>query len=474
METRKWGLWILTAFVVGNMVGGGVFMLPANLAQVSGPLGSTLAWSITGLGVFTIALVFGNLSVRKPELKAGPQSYAQAMFPSLKIGKVAGYSMAWGYWAANWAATASVIISFAGYLSTFFPILQSKQILFSISGSSLELGKGLTFAVCSIMLWGIQYILSQNIDRAGNMNLVATIAKIIGFTMFIVITLFIFNVSNLGDGQTFMSESGTSIPLGGQVNSAAIATLWAFIGIESAVMLSNRAKSQRDVKRATILGLIIALLIYMAITLLTMGALPQEVLKESQKPLVDALNLAIGNQGAYIMALLALISLFGSTVGWIVVSSEVPYQAAKNGLFPKFFGRTNQKGSPSKALLITNIMTQIFLFSTISGTVSEAYHFAIVVATLAYLIPYLVSTLYQLKLVITGETYEIQTGSRIKDGIITLLAFFYSTWVIKTGTADLTTFFLGIGLFVLGLILYPILMKNSPPLISEQRNNKAS
>lgn len=84
METKKWGLWILTAFVIGNMVGGGVFMLPANLAQVSGPMGSTLAWSITGLGVFMIALVFGNLAIRKPELKAGPQSYAQAMFPSKK------------------------------------------------------------------------------------------------------------------------------------------------------------------------------------------------------------------------------------------------------------------------------------------------------------------------------------------------------------------------------------------------------
>ena len=106
-------------------------------------------------------------------------------------------------------------------------------------------------------------------------------------------------------------------------------------------------------------------------------------------------------------------------------------------------------------------MTQIFLFSTISGTVSEAYNFAIVVATLAYLIPYLVSTLYQFKLVITGETYDIMPGSRIKDGIITTLAFIYSIWVIKTGTADLKTFFLGIGLFVLGLILYPILMKNS-------------
>ncbi|MBW3216462.1 arginine-ornithine antiporter, partial [Salmonella enterica subsp. enterica serovar Javiana] len=92
METKKWGLWVLTAFVIGNMVGGGVFMLPANLAQVSGPMGSTLAWSITGLGVFMIALVFGNLAIRKPELKAGPQSYAQAMFPSKKAGKVAGYS----------------------------------------------------------------------------------------------------------------------------------------------------------------------------------------------------------------------------------------------------------------------------------------------------------------------------------------------------------------------------------------------
>ena len=96
--------------------------------------------------------------------------------------------------------------------------------------------------------------------------------------MFIVITLFIFNASNFGDGQTFMNEAGQSISLGGQINSAAIATLWAFIGIESAVMLSNRAKSQRDVK-ATIFGLIIALLIYMSITLLTMGALPQDALK---------------------------------------------------------------------------------------------------------------------------------------------------------------------------------------------------
>ena len=91
----------------------------------------------------------------------------------------------------------------------------------------------------------------------------------------------------------------------------------------------------------------------------------------------------------------------------------------------------------------------------------EAYQFAMVVATLAYLIPYLVSVIYQLKLVITGETYENHQRSRKLDSIITVLALIYSLWVIKTGTADLQTFFLGIGLFVLGLLLYPILMKKN-------------
>ncbi len=86
METKKWGLWVLTAFVIGNMVGGGVFMLPANLAQVSGPMGSTLAWSITGLGVFMIALVFGNLAIRKPELKSGATKLCPSDVPFKKSG----------------------------------------------------------------------------------------------------------------------------------------------------------------------------------------------------------------------------------------------------------------------------------------------------------------------------------------------------------------------------------------------------
>ncbi|MGE8079444.1 amino acid permease [Peribacillus loiseleuriae] len=459
MIQKKWGLFILTAFVIGNMVGGGIFMLPANLAQVSSALGATLAWGITGIGVLMIALVFGNLAIRKPDLKAGPQSYAQAIFSSPNKGRVAGYSMAWGYWAANWAATASVIIAFAGYLSTFFPVLQSTKVIYSIDSFSLELGKTLTFAVCSLALWGIHTITVSSYNGAGKINFIATLTKVLGFAFFIFITLFIFDSSNLSSGGGFQDSEGKVLSLGSQINSAAISTLWAFIGVEAAVMLSNRAKSQRDVKKATILGLLIAVAIYIGITLLTMGALPQDALRESSRPLVDALSGAIGNEGVYLMAALAIISLLGSTIGWVMVSSEVPYQAAKVDLFPAFFAKTNKKGSPVRSLTVTNLLTQLFLFATISGTITEAYRFAMVVATLAYLIPYLVSAIYQLKLVITGETYNIIKGSRVRDGIITAFALAYSIWVIKTGTADMFTFMLGIGLFVVGLLLYPFVMK---------------
>ncbi|OIK14972.1 arginine:ornithine antiporter [Bacillus sp. MUM 116] len=473
MENKKWGLWILTTFVVGNMVGGGIFMLPSNMAQVASPFGSMSAWGITGLGVLFIALVFGNLATRKPELKAGPQSYAQAMFSSPKAGRLAGYSMAWGYWAANWAATTSVIITFAGYLSTFFPIMQSTKVIFTAGTFSLELGKFISFMVCTVMLWGIQTILSKSFNGGGKLNFIATAAKVIGFALFIVATLFIFDAANIGNGTDFVDKAGKSALFGSQINSAAILTLWAFIGIESAVMLSNRAKSQRDVKMATIIGLIISLVIYIGITLLTMGALPAEALKTSQKPLVDALGQVVGSGGGKLMALLALVSLFGSTVGWIVVSTEVPYQAAKVQLFPAFFGKTNRKGSPVNSLTLTNIMTQIFLFSTISGTITEAYNFVIVVATLAYLIPYLVSALYQLKLILTGETYDTIKGSRVLDGIITVLALVYSLWVIKTGTADMKTFVLGIGLFVIGLVLYPFVMQERKAVEKEKETKAA-
>ncbi|AKO91796.1 amino acid permease [Priestia filamentosa] len=462
-QTKKWGFWLLTAFVVGNMVGSGIFMLPSTLAQVASPLGVMTAWAVTGFGVLMLALTFGTLSIRKPELQAGPQSYARALFENKKTGDVASFTTVWGYWVANWISNVAIITSFAGYLSTFLPIMRDGRVLFHVGSQPIELGKLITFVVCSIFLWGTHTILVTSMNAAGKLNFVTTFSKVVGFALFIIAGLFAFQFSTMGSFYypVESTDGGNPLGLSSQVYNAAISTLWAFVGIESAVILSGRASSQRDIKKATVAGVTIAIIIYMTITMITMGALPHSELQASDKPFVDVLNVLIGRGGSIIMALLALVSLFGSMLGWILLSSEVPYRAAREGNFPAFFAKTNKKGSPSNALLVTNIMSQIFIFSTVSGTISQAYSFLTTSSTLAYLIPYLISTIYFLKVVIKGETYaELGgTSSRIKDGIIAGLAFIYAAWVIISGTADMKTFSLGIGLFLIGIVFYPLVKR---------------
>ncbi|HEU4962610.1 MAG TPA: amino acid permease [Bacilli bacterium] len=479
MANQKLALWVLTALVVGNMVGSGIFMLPATLAQSASPLGVMSAWLLTGVGVLLIALVFGNLATRKPSLSGGPQLYAMALFkPGSERSRLSGYLVSWGYWVANFAGNVAIITTFASYLSTFFPILSSEAVWMQVGSFDLKVGNSLTFLVCSALLWAMHALILRGVEGAGKTNLVATTTKVLGFAFFLIVALFAFEKSNLVPlVAPRTADGGATIGLLGQINGAAISTLWAFVGVESAVVFSSRARKQQDVKRATIIGLLIALVIYMGITALVMGVLNQDRLIAADKPLVDALSAVVGDTGAYIMAALGLISLLGSTIGWIMLSSEVPYQAAKQGIFLKQFLKENKKGAPTTALWITNLMSQLFIFSTILKSVSSAFSFVILIATLAYLVPYIIASLYQLKLVLSGETYLGQARNRVVDGVIAALATAYSIWMIKAGTADIETFLLGIAMLVVGIIFYPLVYREKREwraFISEQMQKRSA
>lgn len=459
-KSNKLGFWILTALVVGNMVGSGIFMLPRSLSEAASPAGVMMAWGLTGFGVLMTALVFGNLAVRKPQLSGGPQIYAKELFkPGSQAATLSGFMASWGYWIGNFAGNIAIVTTFASYLSTFFPILTSKADWFSIGNFTIKVGNGLTFLVSTILLWGAHFIILKGIENAGKLNFAATAAKVAGFFLFIIVGLFAFQKTNM---LPFVAdradETGYAIGLMKQVNNAAVNTLWAFIGVESAVVFASRANKKKDVKRATVAGLLIALAIYVGISILVMGMLSQKVLIHSDKPLIDAIQTVLGPIGGKVLAAIGLVSLFGSTIGWVMLSAEVPYQAAKQGLFLPAFLKENKKGLPSFSLLISNGLGQILIFSTISKSISQAFDFVIVIATLSYLVPYFISSVYQLKLVFTGETYK-GNRSRIIDGVIALLATAYSIWVIIAGTADMKTFTLGMVLLASGILFYRPLMK---------------
>jgi arginine:ornithine antiporter/lysine permease len=343
--------------------------------------------------------------------------------------------------------------------------------LFAIGSLSVKVGNALTFIVCTLLLWGTHFIILRGFESAGKLNFLATASKVIGFFLFIVVGLSAFQASNmLPFVAPRLDEAGQTISLFGQINNAAVATLWAFIGVESAIVFASRAKKQSDVKRATILGLFIALAIYIGISALVMGMLSQDALIQSERPLIDAIETVLGPIGGKVLAGIGLISLFGTTLGWVMLSAEVPYQAAKQGLFLPSFLKVNDKGIPTFSLWVSNGLGQLFVFSTISNSISAAFDFVIYIATLSYLVPYFISTCFQMKLVITGETYNNGKG-RITDGIIAIVATIYSTWVIIAGTADIKTFMFGMLLIASGVLFFK--QVNKQPGIKQNKKRTA-
>ena len=127
---RTMGLWMATALVVGNMVGSGVFMLPASLADAAGPV-SIFAWVFTGAGAILLALVFAGLGRSLPRT-GGPYAYARRAF-----GDFIGFQTAWGYWIAVWAGNAAIAVAFVAYATVFWPTLGENNLLAAFVGIGL-------------------------------------------------------------------------------------------------------------------------------------------------------------------------------------------------------------------------------------------------------------------------------------------------------------------------------------------------
>jgi basic amino acid/polyamine antiporter, APA family len=110
---RELGLFMATALVIGNMVGSGIFLLPASLAATAGPV-SIVAWVFTGIGAMLLALVFARLGRTYPKT-GGPYVYVRRAF-----GDLMGFWTAWSYWINAWVGNAAIAIAFAGYLAVFW------------------------------------------------------------------------------------------------------------------------------------------------------------------------------------------------------------------------------------------------------------------------------------------------------------------------------------------------------------------
>ena len=120
-EPRKIGLITTISLVVGNMIGVGIFVLPAALASYGSI--SLLGWVFTSIGAMILAKIFSNLSKIVVNKSGGPYAYTREAF-----GDFIGFLIAWGYWIACWVGNGAITIAVVGALSFFFPELETNSL----------------------------------------------------------------------------------------------------------------------------------------------------------------------------------------------------------------------------------------------------------------------------------------------------------------------------------------------------------
>ncbi|RFA34797.1 arginine-ornithine antiporter [Virgibacillus dokdonensis] len=437
-DEKKLGLVALIALVVGSMVGGGAFNLAGDIALGSNSGAAIIGWIITGIGIVALAFVFQNLTQRKPELDSGIYSYAKAGF-----GTFLGFNSAWGYWLSAFlgnVAYATLVFSSIGY---FIPMFEGGQNVASIIGAS-------------IVLWSVHFLVLRGVSSAALINTVATIAKVIPILLFIIIAIIAFKWDTFSF-EFWGSEGFSWASVGEQVRSMMLVTLWVFIGVEGAVVMSGRARNRSDVGKATVIGLISVLLIYILISLLSLGIMSREELANLPNPaMAYVLEEIVGKWGAIVINLGLIISVMGAWLGWTLFAAELPYVTAKDKVFPKWLEKENKNHAPVNSLWLTNGLIQLFLITLLFS--EAAYNFMFSLATSAILIPYMLSAFYQVKLTMTGEGYEVGE-KRTKEKVIGFIASIYALWLVYA--AGISYLLLTMLLYAPGIILYKRALKEN-------------
>ncbi len=415
--SRSLGLAATTSIVIGNMVGSGVFLLPASLAAYG--VYSLWGWGVSTAGALLLARVFSRLSSRA-SLAGGPYAYPREVF-----GDFAGFLLAWMYWISIAAAVAAIAVAFASYLAALVPSLATRP-----------LAGAVTAVAATWLLTGVNIL---GVRAAGRLQLVTVILKISPLLVFALWGILYFNPHLLVSGNTGESAAAA-------LDSSAALTMWAFLGLECATIPADHVREpEKTIPRATFYGTVIAAVFYILCTTAVMGIIPAASLMHSNAPFADAAKLLWGGWAGNLIALAAIISCFGALNGWILMSGQFPQAAARDKLFPQLFARESNRGAPALSLVFSSIVGTVLILMNYNHGLVATFQVIILIATFFTLVPYMLCSLAEL-LLGRGET------ARSRNIVLASLAFAFSLWAAAGAGRD--TLYWGTLLMLAGLPLY--------------------
>jgi basic amino acid/polyamine antiporter, APA family len=338
------------AIVVGTIIGSGIFLIPSEMMRDTGSSSLVyLAWIAGGILSLFGAMTYAELGAMLP-YAGGEYVYLRGAY-----GDTTAFLYMWTWFAvAKPGSIAAISIGLARTLEVFpaFHWLSD-----SIPGVPIQLYGSQIFAIAvTWLITGLNYL---GIKKAGDFQFVFTVLKAV---LIVIVVVFCFS-SAAGSWSNF----STTLPhaAGGFSGFmlAVIATLWAYDGWNDLNMVSGEVRSpERNLPIALIGGLIAVGVLFMATNAGIQYILPAGKIAASGQPAVAALAVVAGARGAGLVAAAMGLSIFVTLNGTTMSGARIPFAAARDGLFFRWFAHINPRfHSPSTSLIAQGVLSTVLL-----------------------------------------------------------------------------------------------------------------
>jgi arginine:agmatine antiporter len=417
-----------TMLVSGNMIGTGVFLLPASMASVGGI--AFFGWLIAALGAAAVGLAFAKLGELDPQ-EGGPYAYARDF-----LGPYVGFQTNCIYWFANWVGNVAIAVAVVGYLAAFIPRIN---------------GPWPSAIAAAVVIWALTFANILGPRVVGALETWTVSLALIPILAIAFLGWFWFNPAIFMAGWNVTGASNMHA-----ISRAASVALWAFMGVESAAVSAGVIENpKRNIPLATLLGLAISAVVYLLSCTVIMGIVPNAELRSSHAPFAEAARMAVGTAGMVIIGVCAILKSVGALGGWMLLVGQSAKAAADDGMFPRVFGRMNRYGVPGLGLAIVSVLMTIALFATVSPTIAGQFDRIINLTVILIVIPYVYASVAVVKVVYdhigVGRTFTFFK-------VVALAAVGYCLWAVVGG--DPRTIMGAMVALLITVPLYPFFIRS--------------
>jgi basic amino acid/polyamine antiporter, APA family len=404
---RTLGFWMATALVVGNIIGVGIFALPASLAPFG--LNALTGWLVTVIGCVCLALAFAELARRFPR-DDGPYAYTLRAF-----GPWAAFFVMWCYWVSVWVANAAIAIAVIGYLIYFVPGLTAHPLAAPIAALAL--------------VWLFVLINLRGARTAGWIQVLTAVLKLLPSFAVILLGLGLL----VTQPHVYTEHLPPNPASWHEVASVSSLALFAMLGLECAVIPAARVRDpERNIPRATLAGTLIAAGLYVCISVVPMFLIPQAQLAASSAPFADLFAQRLGGQWGGWIAAFCAISGLGALNGWTLVIGEVTQTMARHGGFPPSLARENAHAAPARAFILSGIVTSGMLLMNYMDSVVSVFTLLSVAAAILTIPLYVLDPLAVLRLRRAGDTTRAVGPFTAAAAILAVVYCVWIVWGVET------------------------------------------